>query len=40
MTYKLIVDGMKGTIKVDNKIYYYNDKECVGAEFMIKLPLS
>ena len=39
MTYKLIVDGMNGDIKVDNKTYIYKDKEYTGAEFTIELPM-
>ena len=39
MTYNLIVEGMSGSIEVDNKTYTYEDKKYVGAEFVISLPL-
>jgi PAS domain S-box-containing protein len=39
MTYKLIVDGMKGSIKTSNVKYNYNYKEYVGAEFVISIPI-
>jgi len=38
ITYKLIVEGMNGTIKAQNIEYQYNDKSYVGAEFIITLP--
>ena len=37
MTYKLIVDGMGGTIKAHNCKYKYNGKDYIGAEFKITL---
>ncbi len=40
MTYNLIVNGMNGDIKVDNKIYTYEDQEYTGARFKIYLPLD
>ncbi len=40
MTYNLIVDGMSGSIDVDNKNYEFNNKKHSGAEFRITLPLS
>jgi len=40
MTYNLIVDAMSGTIDVTNNTYTYKDKEYIGAEFTITLPLS
>ena len=40
MTYNLIVDGMKGTINVANKNFNYKDKNFVGAEFLISLPIK
>lgn len=39
MTYKLIVDGMNGTITSNNIHYEYNDKSYNGAEFVITLPI-
>ena len=40
MTYKLIVEGMKGTIEATNVSYEYKDKKYKGAEFKICLPFS
>ena len=40
MTYKLIVDGMKGNITVENKKFIYKDVTYVGALFKITLPMS
>jgi signal transduction histidine kinase len=40
MSYKLIEEGMNGTIEADNVTYEYNDKNYTGAEFVIKLPLN
>ena len=40
MTYNLIVEGMKGYIKVSNKEYSYEGKEYRGANFIITLPIS
>ena len=40
MTYNLIVDGMKGTIKASNVEYFYKDHHYSGAEFTIILPLN
>ena len=37
---KLIVEKIGGKIEVKNKQFSYNDKECIGAEFTIILPLS
>ncbi len=39
MTYRLIVHGMKGTIKAKNVSFEYNGKEYTGAEFIITLPI-
>ena len=39
MTYNLIVDGMNGTIEVENVSYEYEDETFTGAEFKITLPL-
>ncbi|MEA3553116.1 MAG: 7TM diverse intracellular signaling domain-containing protein [Campylobacterota bacterium] len=38
MTYNLIVDGMGGTIEVNNCDYEYKDDKYTGAEFIINLP--
>jgi len=40
MTYKLIVDGMKGTIVATNNSYNYNGKAYTGATFTITLPID
>jgi len=40
MTYNLIVDGMKGTLKVSNCNFYHFGKQFTGAEFVISLPMS
>jgi PAS domain S-box-containing protein len=40
MAYNLIVDGMVGTIQVNNKSYEYDNIKYFGAEFIIELPLS
>ncbi|MEA3384512.1 MAG: PAS domain S-box protein [Campylobacterota bacterium] len=40
MTYKIVVDGMVGTIVVKNTTYEYENKKYRGAEFDITLPLS
>ncbi len=40
MTYKLIVEGMKGSIEVHNTTYEYDGKTYNGAEFIIHLPLT
>ena len=40
MAYNLIVEGMHGNLKVNNINYKYNNKEYVGAEFTISLPLN
>ena len=37
MTYKLIVEGMKGTIKANNINFKYQDKDYKGAQFIITL---
>ena len=37
MTYSLIVDGMDGTIEVNNSSYEYNGNKYIGAEFIISL---
>ena len=39
MTYKLIVDGMNGTIEAINEEYEYNNKCYRGAQFIIILPV-
>jgi len=39
MTYKLIVEGMNGTIEARNTTYQYNHNNYDGAEFIINLPL-
>jgi len=40
MTYKLIVEGMDGTIKASNVKYRYNKTNHTGSEFLITLPLA
>ncbi len=40
MTYKLIVEGMDGTIKATNVKYRYNKTNYTGSEFLITLPLA
>jgi len=40
MTYNLIIDGMDGTIEVNNVTYTYQEREYIGAEFIISLPMS
>jgi PAS domain S-box-containing protein len=40
MTYKLITNGMNGMINVKNVKYKYNNKDYIGAEFEIILPLN
>ncbi|MEA3289358.1 MAG: PAS domain-containing protein [Campylobacterota bacterium] len=40
MTYNLIVEGMRGTIKANNSLFKYKESESIGAEFVITLPLS
>jgi PAS domain S-box-containing protein len=40
MSYKLIVDGMNGTIEAKNINYYYHNKSYVGVEFIITLPID
>ncbi len=40
MSYRLIVDGMKGLIKAENSTYKYNNNQYNGAKFIIELPLS
>ncbi len=40
MTYKLIVDGMNGSINVHNVTYNYKNEELKGAMFAITLPIS
>ena len=39
MTYKIIVDGMGGTIHIKNSEYIHNNEKFKGAEFIIKLDL-
>ena len=39
MTYKIIVDGMGGTIYIKNSEYIHNNEKFKGAEFIIKLNL-
>ena len=39
MTYNLIVEGMKGTIEVDNTTFWYKNNKYTGAEFIVTLPL-
>ncbi|MCK5111867.1 MAG: hybrid sensor histidine kinase/response regulator [Arcobacteraceae bacterium] len=39
MTYSFIVDGMNGTIKVNNVEFQYKNKKYTGAEFKIILPM-
>ncbi|MEA3289214.1 MAG: hybrid sensor histidine kinase/response regulator [Campylobacterota bacterium] len=38
MSFQIIKDAMSGTIDVDNEEYTYNNKQCKGALFTIKLP--
>ena len=40
MTYNLIVDGIKGSIKATNETYDYEDTKYTGAEFTIVLPMN
>ena len=40
MTYNLIVEGMNGTIEVQNVNFQHNGKNYSGAEFIISLPLE
>jgi len=40
MTYNLIINGMKGSIEVNNVEYQYKDKNYAGAAFTITLPLK
>lgn len=40
IAYNIIVKSMHGNIEVKNSKYIYNDKEYLGAEFIITLPLS
>jgi len=40
MTYNLVVDGMKGSLKVVNRNFHYEHKNYTGAEFIITLPIS
>ena len=40
MTYKLIVDGMKGKIEARNVEFAFNNSSYIGAEFIITLPIS
>jgi len=39
MTYTLISEGMSGSIEADNRIYEYNSKQYIGAEFILTIPL-
>jgi signal transduction histidine kinase len=39
MTYKLIVDGMNGSVEAKNVNFNYKNKEYKGAEFIITLPI-
>ena len=40
MTYKLIVEGMNGSIEAKNVSYEYNEENSTGAEFSIILPIN
>jgi len=40
MTYKLIVEGMHGTIEANNISYEYQNKNYRGAEFIINIPVT
>ena len=40
MVYRLIVEGMSGSIYVQNDTFYFNDQEYTGAQFIINLPLT
>ena len=40
ITYNLIVDGMSGTIEVNNVEFEYGGKDYVGAEFVVSLPME
>ncbi len=40
MTYNLIVEGMRGSVKANNVSFIYHKKEYLGAELSIKLPIS
>ncbi len=39
MTYTMIVEGMRGNIKVENKSYKYEGKSYIGAKFILEFPL-
>ena len=39
MTYKIIVEGMNGTIDINNSEYKYKNQNFKGAEFIIKFDL-
>ena len=40
MTYNLIVESMKGSIEATNVSFKYDEKNYIGAEFIIKIPLN
>jgi two-component system, NtrC family, C4-dicarboxylate transport sensor histidine kinase DctB len=40
MTYRLIVEGMQGSISVANETFSYEDQKYTGAKFTIKLPIA
>jgi len=40
LTYDFIVKGMNGTVEAQNRNYEYNEKEYVGAELIISLPIG
>ncbi|WP_121627921.1 PAS domain S-box protein [Poseidonibacter antarcticus] len=40
ITYSLIVDGMQGSVKANNISYAHHNKEYLGAELSVKLPIS
>ncbi|MEA2017451.1 MAG: ATP-binding protein [Campylobacterota bacterium] len=40
VAYKLIIDNMEGSLSVKNVEYKYNDKEYIGAEFTISIPIG
>ena len=40
MTHQIVVDNMKGSIKVENCSFEYENIEYFGARFIIKIPLS
>ena len=40
ITYSLIVDGMQGSVKANNISYVHHNKEYLGTELIVKLPIN